>query len=530
MRLFVAGLLLALSASAAQAAYFTVTKTLDTADGACTPADCSLREAVIAANATPAEDTIYVPAGTYTLSIDGIQEDAAETGDLDVTASLRILGAGRGETILDGGAIDRVLHFRSTNARFELRHLTVRGGKTFPAEIASHGAGAYLQYIGGEKAPVSIADVLFEGNEANFLGGGLFLGTGIAAVVDRCTFAMNTAQGGGGIYLGDASDLTLKNSIIEENSATGGTGGGLHLQSRGEMLVAASTIRENTAAQNGGGVWLGRLTGATGFARIEDSEIVDNESTEGSGGGVYVYFGDPEIRRTLIAGNSAQQNGGGLFLWLADVAAAFENLTVSGNSTAGPATKGGGLYVFSLVGPNSTFRNLTFADNASPAGGTQIGSDNPAYAANLVLRNSIVKGASACSQALGTGGGNVASGTTCGLDDPTDQSNADAGLAAIADNGGPTRTRALTGGAANPADAAGADCPTEDQRTFVRSSATCDAGAYESLGPASATAFFCGPDYDGLSTQLGYIVADVIPLAEATAGDIANCLIDRYVD
>ncbi|MBZ0252617.1 MAG: hypothetical protein K8I02_04690, partial [Candidatus Methylomirabilis sp.] len=302
------------------------------------------------------------------------------------------------------------------------------------------------------------------------------------------------------------------------------------LQSRGEMLVAASTIRENTAAQNGGGVWLGRLTGATGFARIEDSEIVDNESTEGSGGGVYVYFGDPEIRRTLIAGNSAQQNGGGLFLWLADVAAAFENLTVSGNSTAGPATKGGGLYVFSLVGPNSTFRNLTFADNASPAGGTQIGSDNPAYAANLVLRNSIVKGASACSQALGTGGGNVASGTTCGLDDPTDQSNADAGLAAIADNGGPTRTRALTGGAANPADAAGADCPTEDQRTFVRSSATCDAGAYESLGPASATAFFCGPDYDGLSTQLGYIVADVIPLAEATAGDIANCLIDRYVD
>lgn len=529
MRMLLAGFLLALGASAAEAAYFTVTKTQDTADGACTAGDCSLREAVIAANATPAEDTIYVPAGTYTLSIEGIQEDAAATGDLDVTASVRILGAGRGETILDGGQIDRVLHFRSIGARLELRHLTVRGGKTFPAEGASHGAGAYLQYIGGEKALVSIVDVLFEGNEANFLGGALYAGTGIAAVVDRSAFAMNTAQGGGGIYLGDASDLTMTNSIVE-NNAVSGTGGGLQLQSRGELLVAASAIRGNTSEGNGGGVWLGRVSGAAGFARIEDSEIVDNDSTAGAGGGVYVYFGDPEIRRTLIAGNSSQQNGGGLFLWLADVAAAFENLTVSGNATSGLSTKGGGLYVFSLVGPNATFRNLTFADNAAPAGGTQIGSDNPAYAANLMLRNSIVKGASACSQALGTGGGNVDSGTTCGLDDPTDQSNADAGLAAIADNGGPTRTRALTGGAANPADGAGADCATEDQRTFARSSATCDAGAYESLGAPSATAFFCGPDYGALSKQLGYIVAEVIPLAEATAGDIANCLIDRYVD
>jgi CSLREA domain-containing protein len=43
---------------------FPVTKTGDTRDGAC-DADCSLREAIIAANEAPGADTILLPAGTY---------------------------------------------------------------------------------------------------------------------------------------------------------------------------------------------------------------------------------------------------------------------------------------------------------------------------------------------------------------------------------------------------------------------------------------------------------------------------------
>ena len=41
---------------------FQVTKTFDSRDGAC-DADCSLREAIIAANARPGPDTVIVPAG-----------------------------------------------------------------------------------------------------------------------------------------------------------------------------------------------------------------------------------------------------------------------------------------------------------------------------------------------------------------------------------------------------------------------------------------------------------------------------------
>ena len=47
--------------SPAWAATFAVTKTTDTNDGACDEADCSLREAIIAANAAPDLDRITMP-------------------------------------------------------------------------------------------------------------------------------------------------------------------------------------------------------------------------------------------------------------------------------------------------------------------------------------------------------------------------------------------------------------------------------------------------------------------------------------
>ena len=47
---------------------FPVTKTADTNDGTCDP-DCSLREAINAANTNPGADDVPVPAGTYLLTL-----------------------------------------------------------------------------------------------------------------------------------------------------------------------------------------------------------------------------------------------------------------------------------------------------------------------------------------------------------------------------------------------------------------------------------------------------------------------------
>ena len=99
--------------SGAQAAAIVVTTTQDelNSDG-----DCSLREAITAANtdtavdACPAgsgADTITLPAGTYTLAIPGADEDGNATGDLDITSDLNVSGAGADTTVVDGNALDR---------------------------------------------------------------------------------------------------------------------------------------------------------------------------------------------------------------------------------------------------------------------------------------------------------------------------------------------------------------------------------------------------------------------------------------
>ncbi len=51
---------------------------------------------------------INVYAGTYTLTIAGTAEDAAATGDLDITEDIIINGSASSATIIDGNAIDRV--------------------------------------------------------------------------------------------------------------------------------------------------------------------------------------------------------------------------------------------------------------------------------------------------------------------------------------------------------------------------------------------------------------------------------------
>ncbi|TFH35105.1 MAG: CSLREA domain-containing protein, partial [Anaerolineales bacterium] len=56
---------------------FVVTKTADTNDGLCSADDCSLREAVITANACPGPQTIRLPAGHYPLTRTGADEDQA---------------------------------------------------------------------------------------------------------------------------------------------------------------------------------------------------------------------------------------------------------------------------------------------------------------------------------------------------------------------------------------------------------------------------------------------------------------------
>src|SRR4051812_3675391 len=102
--IFVVSLLFA-AAPAQAATTFNVTTTDDEADGgACFAGDpdCSLREAILAANANGGADVVSVPPGEYRLTIppDGTNDDGLD-GDLDILDELTLNGAGA--TIDAGG-------------------------------------------------------------------------------------------------------------------------------------------------------------------------------------------------------------------------------------------------------------------------------------------------------------------------------------------------------------------------------------------------------------------------------------------
>lgn len=90
------------------AADLVVTRYDDPTPGLCAPADCSLREAVIAANQDAAADRILLSAGTYTLTRTGNQEDGALVGDLDLLADVEILGVAANLTVVHSSTGDRV--------------------------------------------------------------------------------------------------------------------------------------------------------------------------------------------------------------------------------------------------------------------------------------------------------------------------------------------------------------------------------------------------------------------------------------
>lgn len=287
----VIGLLLSpASIPIAHAATYTVTKSDDSNDGTC-DTDCSLREAIIAANATPGSDSITLPSGTFVLTISGTFEDLATTGDLDITDSLTLVGAGITQTIIDGGAIDRVIDVLGSTTEVTLSAITIQNGSvhTYGGGIANEG-------------------ILTLGN---------------------CAVKDNLANGGGGIVagggIGNAGTLTLNNSTISNNTANNATangGGGISNSGSGTLVLTDSTISGNTTNVFGGGIF------NTGSADLVNTTITDNGA--GTGGGIW-NAGTADLLNITITDNSAS-TGGGITGFFGSVT--LKN-TIAANSTSG---------------------------------------------------------------------------------------------------------------------------------------------------------------------------------------------------
>jgi len=213
----------------------TVTKTTDDPVDGC-DGDCSLREAVIAANLTVEADTIVVPAGTYVLSLFGPGEDAAATGDLDLLHDVDIVGDSMGGTVIDGDLGDRVFHLMG--ASVGLFDLTMTRGSTAGD---FYGAGGVLV----ESGTLSMTRCQISDCVCDHYGGAIFsLGT---VTLDRSAIVGNTCARAGGI-LHAGSDLVLENTTVSGNTATDGSSGGIDI----DGLAMGATIRSSTISGNTG--------------------------------------------------------------------------------------------------------------------------------------------------------------------------------------------------------------------------------------------------------------------------------------
>ena len=293
-------MLLALATPAQAQVTFTVNRTDDPSPQGCFPGDCSLREAVIAANGTPGSDTIVLEPTTYNLTIAG--NGGADQGDLDITENLDIKSTGPGDATIDANRIDRVLEVVSGG--LSLRDITVRNGLAtpdgqglfrgggirvfgslylydskvvenhMPAVNGADGGGIYnnghtvvmrsevsnntaVQGFGGgiytpANGVTEIRDSKLSGNEAVF-GGALSSASGGGNVmVERSQLSLNTAGLGGASYQLGTSTYTFTNTTLDSNTAVDGTGGGAIRVRGGSATLNNSTVTRNEAPNGGG--------------------------------------------------------------------------------------------------------------------------------------------------------------------------------------------------------------------------------------------------------------------------------------
>ena len=224
----------------------------------------SLREAIIAANNTAGADVISLGDGIYDLTITGDAEEAAETGDLDITSDITIIGTGAESTTISGAMADRIFEVTAGNS-LTLQNLSVRGG-----DGAAYQGGAV-----SVDGTLTATDVVFRNNSTGSAQGGAIYSTGITNL-ERV-------------------------SIINNVSAT--NAGGLAVFG-GTTTLTNVTVSGNQSTFDGGGVRVN-----TGTLNIDHSTIASNNASTGNGGGIFESGGTINISNSIVADNTSAFGG-----------------------------------------------------------------------------------------------------------------------------------------------------------------------------------------------------------------------------
>lgn len=286
-----------------RAAQFTVTKTTDSFDGVC-DADCSLREAIQAANNAAGADEVILPYGLYRLSLTGAGEDANATGDLDIIGELEIVGVGEQSTQIDGSFYnlgDRILDIWT--GPVEIRDLTINGGTALGAAGDFNGGGIL------NREDLTIRACTISNNEAGNGGGGVHTHAGSSLWAIDTDVVDNDADLGGGINNWGGSVHLVDCEVLRNDSGGGiNSSGAGSPATGGDLIVEDSLIQVNNSISSGGGVKIN-----SAHAVILDSSI-DTNHADLKGGGIYMSGSATLfLLRGTVSWNTATSEGGALY-------------------------------------------------------------------------------------------------------------------------------------------------------------------------------------------------------------------------
>ena len=319
---------------------FNVTTTIDRLDTAnvtlahpkAADGTLSLREAIYLSNLhTGVTDTVVLKKGTYKITIAGDGEDNDATGDFDILESIIIKNASGAKPVVDGNGFDRVFDVLNPSGpgvvAAEFDGLTIRGGNVEGDGGGVHGLAtpSNLTFVDttitNNQASGSGGGIFNGGGNTNLLrshvdnnsaqseGGGIFQGAGYTSLVTLTKSTLNSnsaAEGGGGIRDTAEDGVNFICSQIKNNQAYGGKGGGAFLDTH-VLTVDNSIISGNTATDDGGGV---NASDAITTMIRNNSTFSDNYSDDIGGG--FNGGGDITVTRSSFIHNNARAGGGGL--------------------------------------------------------------------------------------------------------------------------------------------------------------------------------------------------------------------------
>lgn len=229
-------LFLTLLGSSVSAADFIVNSQSDVPEaspgnGICNPVNavgntCTLRAAIMEANALGGTHNILLASGTYSLTRSGVGEDLADTGDLDIVGTIRIVNGTNNPPVVYGNYADRVFDVH-TGGSLTLENIHVTGGEANAAGTTN--------------------------------GGGIRVGDGAELILRQAIVSANIGNIGGGIY-SDGSvtieDSEFFHNVITDDEVLTSFADGTAILSRGELQISRSTFRSNGVIPGGDGLFL----------------------------------------------------------------------------------------------------------------------------------------------------------------------------------------------------------------------------------------------------------------------------------